>query len=46
MATIDFNDANNDGVGINFLSYLSNWDTNFTPGYGVVCGRGQNPTLR
>jgi len=33
MATIDFNDANNDGVGINFLSYLTAWDTSFTPGY-------------
>lgn len=33
MATIDLNDANNDGVGIDFLSYLTAWDTSFTPGY-------------
>lgn len=33
MATIDFNDANNDGTGIDFLSYLTAWDASFTPGY-------------
>ena len=33
MATIDFNDANNDGVGVDFLNYLTAWDTSFTPGY-------------
>lgn len=33
MATIDLNDANNDGVGVDFLSYLTAWDSSFTPGY-------------
>ena len=33
MATIDLNDANNDGVGVNFLAYLTAWDTSFVPGY-------------
>lgn len=33
MATIDFNDANNDGLGIDFLGYLEAWDASFTPGY-------------
>lgn len=33
MATIDFNDANNDGVGIDFLAYLADWDSSFNPGY-------------
>ncbi|UNK40327.1 hypothetical protein MNR02_17565 (plasmid) [Shinella sp. H4-D48] len=33
MATIDFNDANNDGEGVDFLAYLNTWGTTFTPGY-------------
>ena len=33
MATIDLNDANNDGVGVDFLDYLTAWDTSFAPGY-------------
>lgn len=33
MATIDLNDANNDGVGVDFLAYLSAWDASFVPGY-------------
>ena len=33
MATIDLNDANNDGVGVDFLNCLTAWDTSFTPGY-------------
>lgn len=33
MATIDFNDTNNDGLGIDFLGYLEAWDASFTPGY-------------
>jgi Ca2+-binding RTX toxin-like protein len=33
MATIDFNDANNDGLGTDFLGYLEAWDASFTSGY-------------
>lgn len=33
MATIDLNDANNDGVGVDFLDYLTAWDASFAPGY-------------
>ena len=33
MATIDLNDANNDGVGLDFLTSLTAWDASFAPGY-------------
>lgn len=33
MAVINLNDANNDGTGIDFLTYLQNWDQTFDPGH-------------